>query len=228
MLGAGKSGFATARAVEMARKRTRRGRRVILASNILLTPPDGLPFVQVPTGEAGLDVDSLTAVQARAAAEGADVIVVIDEAGIAMGARFWQSSPAFLTHWLAMSRKRRVDVIWTAHDAEDVETVLRRRTSFTYDIKRVPSGGDDGTNGPPWFLIVTRYARTDVGNRKRRLGLPALRRWKRSWQDWFDSDEIVPLPGRVTSRERRRSAGGRAARSEEWAGGGPDPSPVGP
>jgi len=226
-LGVGKTGFTTARAIRRAQRT-----HGLLASNIKLVPPEGVPFVQLPVGPYGLDVAGLLRLRGQATALGCErIVLLVDEVGIVMDARFWAAVPASVKSFLAMSRKLKVDIYGTAHDVDDVEVSLRRRCSFTYQLSRVPSGGEDGDDRQPWFLVVRRWRRVEVGKKGAQLGLASFVRWRREWVRWFDTDELVEPPEAAVERDlvrERRRVQDRARRAPTVSLDGLEAAATGP
>lgn len=199
LLGAGKTAYATMRCVESARKSG-----AILASNIRLSPPAGVDFVQLPTGNDGVDVEALYALRARARSEGRGVVVLLDEVGLLLPARFWATFPVPLLSFFVNSRKLRVDIWWVSQDENDVEVSLRRRTQLVFKVRRIPRASMHVSDpGRPRLLWVTEWMSGQVEKKDRRIGRQLVL-WRRKWETWFDTDELVEPAGRVV-RARRRS-----------------------
>lgn len=213
LLGAGKTAYATMRCVESARRSG-----AILASNIRLTPPDDVEFVQLPTGDDGVDLEALYALRRRARSEGRGVVVLLDEVGLLLPARFWATFPVPLMSFFVNSRKLRVDIWWVSQDENDVEVSLRRRTQIVFKVRRIPRPKHHVADpGRPRILWVTEWLSGQVDKKDRRIGRQLVL-WRRSWEGWFDTDELVEPPPRV-GRVRRRS--GESTTGPGLAGGAP-------
>lgn len=201
LLGAGKTTYAVMRSVESARSSG-----AILASNIALSPPLGVTFVQLATGDDGIDLEALYDLRARARLEGRGLVLLLDEVGLLLPARFWATFPVPLLSFFTNSRKLRVDIWWVSQDELDVESSLRRRTQFVYKVRRIPPIAMHSARRQrrPWVLFVTRWSPGQVDKKQRRLGWEFVV-WRPKWQGWFDTDELVEPAGRVL--RRGRSAG---------------------
>lgn len=205
LLGAGKTAYAVSRVVALAQKR-----HAVLASNIRIDPPAGVDFVQLPTGSDGFDLDALYALRARARADHRNVLLLLDEVGLLLPARFWASFPVPLMSFFTNSRKLKVDVWWVSQDDADVEVSLRRRTQLVFKVSRFPGQSwDREEDRRPWLLYITRWRSGQVGKKDKLLGR-SLVRWRREWESWYDTDELVEPPARLeASRRRDRSSRAR-------------------
>lgn len=217
LLGAGKTAYATYRTIALARRTG-----AYLASNIRLVPPDGVDFVQLPTGTDGVDLEALYALRARCRAEGRGLVLLLDEVGLLLPARFWASFPVPLMSFFVNSRKLHVDIWWVSQDEADVESSLRRRTQYVYKVRRLPPARHHVSEpGRPWLLYVTRWLSGQVEKRDKRVGWEVVR-WRRDWESWFDTDELVEPPARVMGRGGRRSRGELANAPAATAAGAAD------
>ena len=216
LLGAGKTAFAVARVGQVARRTG-----ALVASNIRLDIP-GVECVQLPTGDDGVELGALYDLRDRARAEGRGVVLLLDEVGLLLPARFWASFPVPLLSFFTNSRKLRVDVVWVSQDEADVESALRRRTQYVYRVRRIPPSRTDvgRVPGRPLLLYVTRWLSGQVEKPTKRLGWEVVR-WRREWERWYDTDELVE-PARRVMR-----AGRSAPRSLEGAERGRSSHPKG-
>jgi len=205
LLGAGKTAWATSQVVAAAAKHG-----YMLASNIKLTPPDGVEFVQLPTGQDGFDLDALYELRVRAREQRTGLILLLDEVGILLPARFWASFPVPLLQFFVNSRKLHVEVWWISQDEGDVEVSLRRRTQYVFKVRRIPAPKIlDPKIRRPWLLIVTQWQVGQVGKKDKRISR-SLVRWRTAWESWFDTDEIVEAAERIAAPKGKARLVGRA------------------
>lgn len=202
LIGAGKTMLAVRHAGELAQRRG-----ALLLSNIKLVPPEGVDFVQLGVGDDGLDMTQLHELLDGARAAGRGAVLMLDEVGILMPARFWQSFPIRLMHMLSQSRKLSIDLIYTAQDVEQIDTFLRRLTQWIYRVACWPeSSVERREKGKrPRFFIVGKWRPTKIGKRDAREGL-VWRRYRRADEGSYDTDELVWPPARlgVTKKARVR------------------------
>lgn len=202
LIGAGKTMLAVRHAGELAR---RRGAR--LASNIKVEVP-GVECIQLAVGEDGLDLAQLRSLVNDREGDGRGLVVLVDEVGIIMPARFWQSFPVDLMFMLSQSRKLGVDLIYTAQDIEQVDSFLRRLTQWVYKVRAVPEASTERRERGkrPWLFLVSKWRPTTIDKPEKRVSRDRVR-YRRSWEGWYDTDELVAPPERLTgARGRRRSA----------------------
>jgi hypothetical protein len=180
-------------------------RGAILASNIKIVPPDGVEFVQLTVDEDGLSVEQLETLMDTARATDRGCVIVIDEIGIIMPARFWQSFPIALMYRISQSRKFRSDLVWTSQDEEDVDAYLRRKTQWIYKVRAVPAPSPETREQGkrPWLFIRTQWRPGKVDKAEKRVGR-ALIRYRQSREVVYDTDELVRPPARLSERKRRR------------------------
>lgn len=223
LLGAGKSAFATQLAIGAARSTG-----AVVASNIRVVPPAGVEAVQLATGVDGLDLEDLERLRQRVKADGRGLVLLLDEVGLTLPARFWASFPVPLMWFFTNSRHLGVDIIWVSQDEADVESSLRRRTQYVYKVRRLPAPKVKlgKSMGRPWLLHVSRWSAGQVGKESKRLGWE-LMRWRREWESWFDTEELVAPAERVVRAGRGRSRAPRAAGSLPLGSDAAEGSPVG-
>jgi len=211
LIGAGKTMLAVEHCISTAVRR-----RALLFSNIAVTTDRLAPedVVQLATGDDGLDVDELRGILDRARAEGRGAVLLLDEVGILMPARFWQSFPVDLMFQFSQSRKLGLDVVYTAQDIEQVDSFLRRLTQWVFKVRAFPTPSVERRERGrrPRLFIVTKWRPASVDKRDKRLGR-AIVRYRRSWEAQYNTDELVRPAERL---RRRRGAGSAAA-------GAPDP-----
>jgi hypothetical protein len=164
-------------------------------------------FHQLGVGADGIDLDELKDWREAAKAQDRGLVLLIDEVGILMPARFWQSFPIDLIYTLSQSRKMRLDLVYTSQDVEMVDSMLRRLTQWVYRVKCFPAPTVERREGGrrPWFFVVDRWRPMNVDKKDKRLG-KSYQRYRRSFETAYDTDELVAPPERlVVSGESRRS-----------------------
>lgn len=206
LLGAGKTMLAVQHALTLARKRN-----AILLSNIRINDPS-VEFHQLGVGVDGIDLEQLRDWQERSKAGNRGLVLLVDEVGILMPARFWQSFPIDLIYTLSQSRKMRLDLVYTSQDIEMVDSMLRRLTQWVYRVKALPSPTNERRERGrrPWFFLVEQFrpAHVNAGTsieHKRRLSRRWLR-YRRGWEDAYDTDELVAPAVRLTTTRRSRGS----------------------
>jgi hypothetical protein len=211
LIGAGKTMLAVQHAGDLARRSGS-----VLASNIKVVMPD-VTCVQLGTGEDGFDIGEVWRVIDEAKGAGRGVVWLVDEVGILMPARFWQSMPIDLMFSLSQSRKLALDVVYTAQDIEQVDSFLRRLTQWIYKVRAYPSPSTarrrDGKR--PWVFHVTQWRPATVDKKDRREGRRFIR-YRREWEAAYDTDELVRPPARLADKGRRgtKGAGGVVVTAE--------------
>lgn len=208
LIGQGKTMLAVKEAVTLARRRN-----AILASNILIEAA-GVEFVRLSVSDDGLD--GVTGLQERARLEGRGVVVLVDEIGIILPARYWQTGMSLDLMWsVSQSRKLATDLIFTAQDIEQVDAFLRRLTQYVTKVRAYPAPSierrEQGKR--PWFFITSRWRPLTVDKAEKRLGRDWIR-YRREWEGIYDTDELVRPPARL-----RGDRGGRGGRSQGWDAG---------
>jgi hypothetical protein len=161
--------------------------------------PPGLR-VQLSTGEHGPSIEELDQFIEYTRALGTGGVVMVDEIGILMPARFWQAFPVDLMQKLSQSRKYRIDFFYSSQDIEDVDSYLRRKTSHVYRMRSFPTPTIDRQERGkrPWFVLETRWRPGSVGKKDKRLGWRIIR-YRRFREGRYDTDEIVAPARRLTS-----------------------------
>jgi hypothetical protein len=206
LLGAGKTMLAVQHALKLARRRN-----AIMLSNIRVQDA-GVEFHQLPVGEDGIDLDELREWQGRAREQDRGLVLLVDEVGILMPARFWQSFPIDLIYTLSQSRKMRLDLVYTSQDIEMVDSMLRRLTQWVYQVKCMPSPTNERREAGkrPWFFIREQFrpqhvnTMGDTQRKQRRLAKSWLR-YRRDWEGSYDTDELVAPAVRLSTRRSRGS-----------------------
>lgn len=222
LIGNGKTHFVVRRARERAKRRG-----AILAANIRITPPEGVEFVQLTVGFDGLDLDQLSALITRCQGELVEqtirpglmgrlrgrrtrtelqprgLVIVVDEVGILMPARFWQSFPIDLVYTLSQSRKLKADFFWTAQDVEQVDAMLRRLTQWVHKVRAIPAPSIEmRENGRrPWVFRVTTWRPATVDKKEKRIAAEWLR-YDRAVEVAYDTDELIRPAERLRKRGR--------------------------
>lgn len=215
LIGAGKTMLAVQHAVGLARRRG-----AVLVSNIKVDA-EGVEAVQLAVGDDGLDLGQLRAImrptstvtdaetgeqiELNGAPRG--VVLLVDEVGIIMPARFWASFPVDLMFTLSQSRKMGVDLVWTSQDVEQVDSFLRRLTQWVYKVRAVPGSSLERRERGrrPWFFVVTKWRPSTVDQREKRIARDLVR-YRRAWEGCYDTDELVSPPERLRRRGESRAA----------------------
>jgi hypothetical protein len=221
LIGQGKTMLATVEAVTLARRRN-----AILASNILVSAP-GVDVHRLSVGDDGLE--GVPELLARSKAEGRGVVVLADELGIITPARFWQQGMSIDLMWsMSQSRKLGGDMIFTAQNIAQVDSFLRKLTQYVTRVRAVPAPSIERRERGkrPWLYITQRFQPEDADDHRpeKRLARGVVR-YRREWEAWYDTDELVHPPSFLRGRRPRseaRSAGGRGRAPEgpERSGGG--------
>lgn len=211
-------------AVDEARRLAKR-RGAVLAANIWIDPPAGVPFVQLTVDEDGLSIPQLEELMDGARASGRGVVVLIDEIGIIMPARFWQSFPIALMYRISQSRKYATDLIFTAQDVEDVDAYLRRKTQWLIKVRAFPSPSPERRERGkrPWWIGWSKWRPAQVDKPDKRIDRGMI--WyRREREGFYDTDELVRPPARLSGRGRR----GRSREVEAQLPAQPERVGVGP
>jgi hypothetical protein len=187
-------------AVDAARQLAKR-RGAVLASNIWIEPPAGVPFVQLSVGEDGLSVAQMEQLMDDARASGRGCVILIDEIGIIMPARFWQSFPIALMYRISQSRKYATDLLYTSQDVEDVDAYLRRKTQWVFKVRCFPSPSAERREKGrrPWLIIRTQWRPATIEKKDKRVDRTILR-YRRDREAVYDTDELVRPPSRLSRR----------------------------
>jgi hypothetical protein len=203
-IGHGKTLRAVVHAREIASLRAKR-RRCAIASNIRVVPPAGVPFVQLPMDGFSQALSDLIddCVEAESG-----LVLLVDEVDTIWDAREWQEFSKQDRYRIKQSRKLGVDVIWTAQFADQVEKVVRNLTEEV-ELMRAwpyPSIARREADKRPLVIMGSRFrpgaVRDLMGepNSDRRRGR-SFYVYRRKWEAWYDTDElVVPL-----ERKRRRA-----------------------
>lgn len=205
LIGQGKTMLAADDAIRTAKRRG-----ALLASNIALRPGPEVEFVPLLISDDGLDLEQLDTLVHRCKREGRGLVLLIDEVGIIMPARFWQSFPIGLMFVLSQSRKLSLDLIWTSQDVEQVDAFLRRLTQWVYKVKAIPTPSlerrEKGKR--PWLMIRSKYrpAHVTASASDKRIGREFIR-YDQAREVLYDTDELV-MPPLNLGRSRRSSASG--------------------
>lgn len=213
-------------AVHEARKVALR-RGALLAANIKIDPPPGVEFRQLSVGEDGLSIEQMEQLMDEARETGRGVVILIDEIGIIMPARFWQNFPIALMYRISQSRKYATDLIYTSQDIEDVDAYLRRKTQWIYKVRCFPSPTPERRERGvrPWFFVRTQWRPATVDKKDKRIERSFIR-YRRERETVYDTDELVRPPARLTTRggRGRGSAAGRPGGVGHGSPGSPNDS----
>lgn len=216
LIGHGKTMLAADHAIATA---TRRG--ALLASNIRLVPPkgSGVEFVPLLVGDDGLDLEQLRTLVDRCRRDGRGLVILVDEVGIIMPARFWQSFPIGLMFVLSQSRKLSLDLIWTSQDVEQVDSFLRRLTQWVYKVRAIPSPSlERRERGKrPWVMVRDRFRPAHVtGAAQDKRTERAWIRYRREREAVYDTDELVMPPLHLGRRSGSRPSRSAAPAAGQW------------
>jgi hypothetical protein len=224
-IGSGKTMNAVRDSVETARRR-----RAVIVSNIRVsahTDTKGVRAVhQLAVGHDGIDLEHLRSIideamrcstcedrdefgniiHGRPGCERYGVVVLLDEVGILMPARFWQDFPIDLIFELSQSRKSGVDFLYTAQDVEQVDAVLRRLTQYVYMVKVFPVATIERREKGrrPWFFMLTKWKPKHIETQHRSPLGRSFRLYRRHWERAYSTDELVRPPERLRARKRRQ------------------------
>jgi hypothetical protein len=84
--------------------------------------------------------------------------VLLDEAGIYLSSRYWHDVPKTVLQAFALGRKNGLDMYWTAHTVERIDTVLREITAEVIYCHRVGS-----------YIVQTKFQNGEKKQGRRRL-----------------------------------------------------------
>lgn len=200
LIGHGKTYRAVRSAAELARMRG-----ALLAANIKVDVP-GVEFEQLPVSEDGLDVEAVMELVARCRAESRGLVILVDEVGIMMPARWWSKFPIRLLFLLSQSRKHKVDLFWTAQHQDQCDKLLRDLTEYTDRVRAIPSPTlmrrERGKR--PWVFRWSRWIKVDVDKPDKQIEA-GWARYRRETEAWYDTDEIIEPPARLLSPDERAS-----------------------
>ena len=189
--------LAVREAVQLARRRN-----AYLASNISITAP-GVDFVRLSVGDDGLE--GLPDLLEQALSEGRGTVILVDEIGIILPARFWATGMSIELMWsVSQSRKLASDLIFTAQDIEQVDAFVRRLTSYVTKVRAVPAPTVERRerSSRPWFMFGSRWLPGSVDKPDKRLGRLWLR-YPREVEAWYSTDELVRPPSHLRGRSPR-------------------------
>lgn len=160
--------------------------------------------LQLSTGEDGFSLDELAQIIQTAKDMGRGLVLLVDEIGLLMPARFWQKFPVNTMYRVSQSRKMRVDFIYTAQDIEDVDAYLRRKTTYVYKVSSGPASSVERQERgkSPWYFLLSRYKPSEVGKKDKREGwFPSVHLFNRRLASEYDTDELVEPPKRLVVAE---------------------------
>lgn len=134
------------------------------------------------------------------------VVVLLDEVGILMPARFWQSFPIDLMFELSQSRKSGVDFNYTAQDVEQVDAVLRRLSQYVWMVKAFPAGGTSINKRRPWFFMMAKWKVKHIESERKNPLSRVFRLYRRKWERVYSTSELVRPPERLRKRGKAETA----------------------
>jgi len=194
-LGHGKSVRMVAWARETAAELSRLG-PTRLVSNIRIVPPDGVQFEQLPMDGFAR---SLRFEVYRAYRGGINVVLAIDEIDTVFDAKEWQRVKKIDRMLIKQARKFHIEAGWTAQFVDQVEKALRNITEQVTLVRAFPSPSLKSRlrGRRPWFIYEQHFrpgaVRELMATRvdpDRRMGR-GLVRYKREWEAWYDTDELI-------------------------------------
>lgn len=224
-IGHGKTLRATVDAVALARLRG-----AVLASNIRLRPPARfrIPVVTLPMDGFSQQLGALMdecrdcgtceavdewgdVLHGAPGCERRGLVVLIDEIDTIWDAREWADMSKLDRFRIKQSRKLGADFIWSAQFVDQVDKSIRNITEEVELLRAFPTPSlkrrEAGRR--PWFFIGQRFRPGAVRelaanvDPDRRLGR-AIHRYRREYEHWFNTDDLVIPVERV---HRRRQAG---------------------
>lgn len=230
-IGTGKTMNAVRDGIETAVRRD-----AVLVSNIRIRSKKlTRPPVQLTIGHDGIDIEQLQevidaanacsactvldehgdVVHGAAGCEQYGVVVVLDEVGILMPARFWQDFPIDLIFHLSQSRKGGADFLYTAQDIEQVDAILRRLTTYIWLVKAFPVSSIERTEKGkrPWFFMLAKWKPKHVDSQIKAPIGRKFRLYRRVWERAYSTFELVRPPQRLRDRGKKKRE--REA-STEW------------
>lgn len=195
------------------------GRPVVIVSNIVVSSRH--EAVLLRQGWDGIDMEPLLETCFRMREAGGAVVLLIDEASIALPARFWQTFGVAMMWVLQQSRKLYVELRYTSQAITMVDVQLRDVTAATHGCKAHPPATVvrrlQGFR--PWYVNMTTWDATDVGTEARYLGsrrvwyareragwrLPWARRggfrspvlWRYPWEGSYNTDVMLLPPAKL-------------------------------
>jgi hypothetical protein len=110
--------------------------------------------------------------------------VMLDECGIFLSSRHWQSVPKSVLEAFALARKNGLDLVWSAHTMERVDGVLRELTSEVVQCRRT---------GP--FIVQHRAGLGEKKHPRRKIF-----RLEPSIFRLYDTLELIGLDGGTKGR----------------------------
>jgi hypothetical protein len=194
-LGHGKSMRMVRRSIDTTLLRGGAEGRCWLASNILIRPPEGIRFVQLPMDRFSHDLARL---MEAAREEKVGLVVAVDEIDEVWGAHDWANMTRGDRHRIKQSRKYGADLYGTAQYIDQVEKSIRNVTEEAELVRAYPAPSlrrrEAGKR--PWFIRTQRFrpaaVREIVGapDKDKRLGSAWLR-YHRADEELYDTDEII-------------------------------------
>lgn len=208
----GKTMLAVQDCVELAR-----ARGAILASNIAIFA-EGVDTKLIGITDDGLDLDELYVLALQCREAGVGLVLLIDEAGIVMPARQWQSFPVGLMWLLQQSGKLMVEIRYTVQHPLFADTILRSLTAVVHNVRatpppsirrRIQSREADADPGRwvgrfkrwyyrPWWFRVTTTVPTDFGTEKAEKVMWSRKvNYRRENEGSYDTDAAILPAGRL-------------------------------
>lgn len=113
--------------------------------------------------------DDLMALLEDAAARQLRAVVLVDEAGVVLPARFWAKMDPRVLTFLQQRRKvgAGVDLLWTAPHVDDVDKMVRQVTQVVWACRRI-GGSEYSHDGgrPPRLFVAKAFHPLAVGKAK--------------------------------------------------------------
>jgi hypothetical protein len=215
-IGHGKTMMLVREARELAKLRG-----AVLASNIGIRPPEGVRFELLPMDGFSAALEWLIE-DCRERKVG--LVLAVDEIDTVWDAHEWQAMSKADRFAIKQSRKLGVDVLWSCQFVDQVEKSIRNITEEVTLMRAFPAPTirkrEKGWR--PWFFVAQRFrpgAVRDLMATKmdpdKRLGRSIIR-YRRAWELYYDTDELVRPPVRAGRKVKRGTVGDRYRPG--WAG----------
>lgn len=210
-LGHGKSMRMVVDGIDLAVRRGALEGRCWLAANVLVRPPAGVPFYQLPMDGFS---DALGDLMARALELEVGLVVLVDEVDTVWDAHEWQTIRKSDRYRIKQSRKYGADLIWSAQFVDQVDKGIRNITEEVELVRAFPppSIARRERGKRPWFIRGQRFrpgaVREIAGDvdKDKRMGW-AVHRYRRAHELLYDTDElIVPVDQEALCAKHRRLA----------------------
>lgn len=192
-IGQGKTTTAVLAAVAEAR-----ALKALLLSNIPLAVAE-VEVELIPMGLDGPDLEWLMLRLAQAYRDGRNVVLLMDEAGLIVNSRQWQSFGAPLLFLVQQARHVRLRLFYTTQSLSFVDVTLRKCTSVVHRMSAVPVSTLRrrlAGKRPIWLREeLFEPGDEELKRNDRRLGRRTFR-YPRQAESMFSTDAIVLPPSK--------------------------------